>query len=271
MEEKLVQSFSDEIRSRLRAGGIDPDAPIPQWSELYESIESRANRKQLRSTALALPLVRWILYHAVQNPNGRFSEETSYRGYYTHALAVCHMLIDLHVPISREEEDVLLAAALCHILPETIHSVDLHGELVEKFTLEEAVYQTVAILYRDDDNTPQGGEKRFFDRIAANKLALLIKLADRGNLVEQLYGISGWTARSYIHETRSFFFPLCIYAKDRYPDLLAPVSVLLEKMRSLTDLSEILLSRYEAREQELSMEILALEEENRALKRMLGR
>lgn len=235
---------------------------------IYESIAAYAAEKGLVYTAAALPLVYDLLGRAADHPSSRFCSAAKHIAYRAHAMAVCHMLIDLHVPVSAEEEDILLASALCHVLPENIRMENLEEELSLKEHLHPDVCRTVRLIFWDDNNSG-AGQEAFYDRIRDNKLALMIKLADRGNLVEQLYGISGWTARSYIHETRSFFFPMCIYAKEHYPDLLAPVSVLMEKMRSLTEVAEILLSRYERREADLSQEILELQEENATLRSLI--
>lgn len=235
---------------------------------IYESIAAYAAERKLTNTAAALSLVYDLLGRAAEHPASRFRNARTHIAYRAHAMAVCHMLIDLHVPVSAEEEDILLASALCHVLPENIQMEDLEKELSLKEHLSADVCRTVRMIFWDNNNSG-AEEKAFYDRIRENKLALMIKLADRGNLVEQLYGISNWTARNYIHETRSFFFPMCIYAKEHYPDLQAPVSVLMEKMRCLTEVAEILLSRYERREAELSQEILELQEENATLRSLI--
>lgn len=224
-----------------------------------QTIAEYIQRHNLKNAACALDFIPTLA--------NRFPDSFTYEGYFAHAVAVCGMLIDLHIPISGKEEDILLASALCHILPENIHFSDLQGELTEA-GLDKAIYQTVICIVRDDNQTTEQQQK-FFDTIEHNKLAMLIKLADRGNLVEQLHGISPWTARQYIHETRTFFFPMCIHAKEHYPELLAPISVMMEKMRCLIEVAEILMSRYEAKENDLMLEILALQEENAMLRSIL--
>lgn len=236
-------------------------------SPLYRLAEQYAQEKRLPLTAAALPLACGVMTEGYRGMNRRFAADDSYPAYFAHALAVCGMLIDLHLPLPPAEEDVLLAAAVCHVLPETLRFDDLHTALAEEYGLGEEVYAVIRLIFREDDTANQ---QQFFEQIQYHPLALLIKLADRGNLVEQLYGISGWSARNYIYETKTYFMPLCVYGKEHYPALLAPISVLMEKMRTLTEVSEILLGRYEERETALSQQILALREDNATLKRMIA-
>lgn len=233
--------------------------------ENYRYIRSYAESRNLGCTAAALPAVQNIMANAADLPQSRFHSAHVHIGYFQHALAVCRMLIDLRLPLERREEDILLSAAICHVLPETICYNDLEGEIGAVVLLHPEIYSIVRLLFRED-NLSDAQQKLFFESVRRNKLALLIKLADRGNLVQQLYGVSSWSARQYIYETKTYFFPMCIYAKEHYPELLAPVSVLMEKMRCLIQVGEILLSRYEATETALSQEILHLQEENATLK-----
>lgn len=233
--------------------------------QTYRYIQEYAERKNLGNTAAALPAVQSIMANAADMPQSRFHSAYVHNGYFEHALQVCRMLIDLRLPLDRQQEDILLAAAICHVLPETIRYNDLEGEVGSQVMLHPQIYDIVRLLFRED-NLSDAQQKLFFESVRRNKLALLIKLADRGNLVQQLYGVSSWSARQYIYETKTYFFPMCIYAKEHYPELLAPVSVLMEKIRCLTEVGEILLSRYEATEAALSQEILHLQEENATLK-----
>ena len=63
---------------------------------------------------------------------------------------------------------------------------------------------------------------------------------------------------------------MCIYGKEHYHELLAPVSVLMEKIRTLIEVAEVLLRKYEVREAELNRDILSLQEENATLRGMIA-
>lgn len=253
---------------------IDPDVFIVEdddseaYVSLYKFVEQYALEKHLLNTSIALPLVRGVISRVSSELPDEFKGASEYASDFTHCLSVTKMLISLHVPLSQTEEDILLASSICHILPENIPYQASENQLTQKYCLDPAVHKIIMLLYRRD-GLSEGEQKRYFKRIQSNRLALLIALADRGNLMGHLYEISSWSARKYIHETRSHFFPMSVYAKEHYQDLLPVINVLTEKMKSLIEIEEILLSRYEAQETELIQEIISLKEENARLKGLI--
>lgn len=257
-----------QVQTEALLNRIDPQILREEISEqdaaLYAYEANYAAQRELKNTAIALPLVRYLTAHAAESEASRFHVAAAHAAYFRHAMMVTQMLIDLHIPLPPEEEDWLLSAAICHILPENIEMPHLEEDLLH-WQLAPETAQIVRTVFWED-NSSGSKQRSYYDRIQTNKLALMLKLADRSNLVEQLYGISGWTARSHIQETKAFFFPMCVYAKEWYPELIAPISVMMEKMRCLMEVAEILLSRYEAREASLSHEILELQEENATLR-----
>ena len=187
-----------------------------------------------------------------------------------HAFAVCMMLIDLHTNLSRAEEDTLLSAALLHIYPNYFPADNIRDILVGGYGFSPEVYEIVdsldfAHMVLEEE------QQEFYARIQENKLALLVALADRGNIIQNLYRFSTWNAHRYIDETKACYYPMCIYGKEHYHELLAPISVLMEKIRSLLEVSEILLRRYEVREAELIQDIQALREENATIKGIIAK
>lgn len=245
--------------------------PIPDnapYAARYAFLEQYASDNSLSGLSSALPIVHSLMLHAAESDASRFHVQRTHMGYWQHALNVCNLLIDLHIPLDRQEEDILLCAALCHILPENLWFEDLCSFVTKDMGLLEEVYTIVNNLFFEDNNS--GAEQdSYFMRLRENKLSLMIKLADRSNLVAQLYIMSNWNARRYIYETRNFYFPMCTYAKETYPQLFGAVSVLMEKIRCLIEAVEILLNKYETKENELMQDILALEEENIILRRMI--
>lgn len=276
MEEKNTKvRFMEHIETIKRQIGLDVFEFDPAFmkgaEEQYDFVQQYVMEKQLFASAYALPLVRGIMSQSADCFSETEAGKQRYRLYFQHCLSVSRMLIDLHLPVSKEEEDYVIAAALCHILPENDSFVtfeNLEEMLSWKYLLSSKITEIVRLITRKDGMSEEN-KKVFYEQIQKNKLALLVRLADRGNLVEQLYGLNSWSAHEYIHETRNFFFPMCIYAKEYYPDIVGPVSVLMEKMRCLIEVSEILLDRYEKREQQLSQEILALKEENSRIRGMI--
>lgn len=273
MEEKTEQQrFREMIAQMLNL--IHPDLQMgvsdeADYASLYRYVENYVMEKCLRNSAVALPLVAGMLTRNDDDLIIRANDAASREVFFSHCLSVCRMLIDLHIPLSSRDEDIMLASALCHVLPETMRFSSLKYELIQQYRLDPGVYEIVNLLYRNEEGMEEE-QRAYYNAIQENRLALMIKLADQGNLVEQLYGISTWSARRYIHETRTYFFPMCIYAKEHHHGIRAPISILMEKMRSLTVVAEILLSRFETQESDLLQEILALQEENAALRGVIG-
>lgn len=253
--------FSEMIRMELQR--IDPtviDAPAdPSWAEPYYFIRSYAMERRLRDTAIALPLVQTLIFR-IGGVAGSPFENSGDK--YRHCMDIARIIIDLHIPLNPHDEDILLCATLCHIL-----TLDCDFYRSEGIVDPEA-FQIIRLIRQGD--TISDEKRMFYIRcVLENRLALLLRLADRSNLAQQLHSFSDWHTRRYIYETRNIYLPMCMYAKDRYPDLAAPITILMEKMRSLIEVAEILLSRYERQETDLTMEILELQEENANLKNMI--
>ena len=261
MEEQVFRDMIQEELSRM-----DPElhwgAGEEPWSGVYGYVERYALEKRLRNTALALPLVRKMVFCTGGLEDSFFEDCTAQLW---HCLSICRILIDLHISLTRREEDILLAAALCHVLPKSSRLGTGIGR-----GLDPEVVELLNLIRREDFLDT---EKRmlFVNRVQGNRLALLLRAADQGHFVEQLHKFSGWRTRQYIFETRNIYMPLCIYGKEHYPELAAPMSILMEKMRCLVEVAEILLSRYEVRENELTMEIFALREENARIRELIQR
>ena len=216
--------------------------------ELFEIVTQEAEQKQLTMTAAALPFIR-----------SHFNMGCDV--YYRRRLSVCRMLIDLHLPVSAELLDILLAVTLNHSLPGDLIPED-HERTLEALTADEPRVGEIlaALRYTGAD---------YYERLVENRYALLIRLTERGVLVESLYDWPAQDARRYVRETRAHFFTMCIYAKEHYREFLGPVSILMEKTRNLTGANEALLKRYEEADDALNSEILSLREENAAIRAMI--
>lgn len=231
----------------------------------YEYISFYAMENQLWNTAIALPLARG-LHNGSHRKSSVTKGGTAYRlPYVIHCLLVCRMLVDLKLPLSKEEEDIVLAAALCHDMIEDIPFPDHGTELVNRYHLDQRVYDTVKQVSKRKDFTPEE-EAAFFRGINENKLALLVKLSDRSNNVEDLYNMSAWKVHEYIGETNTFFLPMCAYGLEHYPELHKCIEILQDKILCLTQVSQILVDRCEARQAELKQQLQSLQQENARLR-----
>lgn len=232
----------------------------------YEYLEFYANTNELFNTAIALPLARG-LHDGTHRKATITKDGKSYRlPYVIHCLMVCRMLANLEISLTKEEEDILLAAALCHDMIEDIPFAEHGKELMTVYHLDPRVYETVLLVSKRKDFTLEE-EIAHFHGIEQNKFSLLVKLCDRGNNVEDLYNRSCWKVHEYVGETRNYFLPMIEYGIANYPELITTIEVLHDKIVTLTEIAEIMVDRYEAREQELVRELEELQEENARLRK----
>lgn len=264
-----------EFRRRVSDAIADIDDKILKFHEdefwmiraPYEFLEYHAEKNRLFNTALALPLARGL-------HDGSYRKNTMIRNgvaqrppYVIHCLTVCKMLADMWIPISDEERDILLAAALCHDMIEDIDFTEHGKELVSKYHLAPEVYDTVKLVSKRKDFTLEE-EQAFFRGIEENRLALLIKLSDRGHNVTDLYNMSEQKIREYVGETRTYFLPMCEYARAHYPELDDVVEIMQDQLICLTKTVEMLAERHTKRQQKLIAELQELRRENEDLHRL---
>lgn len=220
-------------------------------SELFGIVSDFAVEQGMKLTASALPYIR-----------ERFGMGCDI--YYRRRLSVCRMLIDMHLPISLEHLDVMVAAALSHYLPGDKIPPD-HAEIMNRlFSGDPRVAEVMTTLRQTDY-----ADKSYYTRLINDRYALMIRLTERSVVVEKLYEWLPTDERRCIRATREDFMPMCIYAKEHYPEFYGAATLMMEKMRNLITANEALLNRYEAEEAPLSSEILYLREENAAIRSMI--
>ena len=231
----------------------------------YEFLEYYAEKHRLFNTSLALPLARGL-------HNGTYRRLPVVRNgvphqppYVIHCLTVCKMLADMWLPLSPEEEDILLAAALCHDMVEDLPFPDGGRELYTVYGLDPRVYDTVKLVSKRKDFTLEE-EQAFFRGIEQNRLALLIKLSDRGHNVTDLFNMSERKIAEYIGETRAYFLPMCNYARAHYPELDDVTEIMQDQLICLTKTVEMMSRKHEAMRLQLDAELQELRNENKALR-----
>ncbi|MDO4622178.1 MAG: hypothetical protein Q4B22_04420 [Eubacteriales bacterium] len=264
-----IFTFKKNIESLL--SGFDPDILQYQKDEfwlvqsVYEHIEFYAARRSLRNTAIALPLTRGLHDGTYRKSKLERNGIIYKQPYLIHPLRVTEMLVDLRLPLPAEYEDILLAASMCHDLIEDIPFANHGRELYETFQMDPRVYETVKKVSKRKDFTPEE-ENAFFHGIESDRLALLIKLSDRCNNVEDLYNMKVWKVHEYVGETRSRYLPMIEYGMRQYPELYLTLEILRDHIVSLTKAADILADRYQERELEIEKELSQLQEENHALR-----
>ena len=228
---------------------------------IYEYIEYYAVMNRMKNTAIALVLARGLHNGSYRKLTIKRNGQTYRLPYLIHPLSVCRMLIDLHAPLSHDELDILYATALCHDMIEDLDFRDGGKELYTDYHLDPRVYENVTYLSKRYDFTSEQEEK-FFHNIETHRIALLVKLSDRGNNVEDLYNMKVSKVYEYTGETDHFFIPMCDYGIAHYPSLSSSFQILRDKIISLTEAARILVIRYELEENILINKIKNLQEEN---------
>lgn len=237
-------------------------------NETYKRIEAYAKMNGLYSVLNALPYVREALTTNARNE----SVQNRYKSDFLHGLQVSEMLLDLELykKFNREEEDALVAAVIMHVYFENFSEGNMERKIIDELGLAPMVWEIAERIMQDSDMSEEELHE-FYERAQTNKYALLAVLADRGNILQGLHRFSSWNAHRYIDETKACYYPMGIYGKEHYHELLAPISTLMEKMRTLIEVSEVLLRRYEDREADLLQDILALREENATIKGIIAK
>lgn len=275
-EGKNTMESITEFKKRVAAALSDIDDSILDYHEdefwmiraSYGFLEYYAEKNRLFNTAVALPLARG-LHNGVYRKLPIIRSGIEHKPpYVIHCLTVCKMLADMWLPISMEEKDILLAAALCHDMIEDVQFENHGTELYEKFHLDPRVYQTVKLVSKRKDFTLEE-EKAFFQAIMENRLSLLIKLSDRGHNVSDLYNMSDKKIQEYIGETRAYFLPMCNYAKKHYPELNDVTDIMEDQLICLTRMVEKMAEKHSEVQRELNDELQQLRAENRYLRDQL--
>ncbi len=231
----------------------------------YDYLEYYAAQKQLLNMAIALPLARGIHNGAHRKAKITRNGNSYHLPYLIHCLSVCKMLADMQLNLSAEEEDICLAAALCHDMIEDVPFPEKGKELYQIYQLDPRVYETVLLVSKNRDATPEE-EAAHFQHIAENKLSLLVKLSDRGNNIEDLYNRSCWKVHEYVGETRKYFLPMIDFGLKHFPELTDAFEIFTDKINTLTQIAKVLVERYEKKEQEMEKRLEELKQENERLR-----
>lgn len=219
------------------------------YAKPYLFIKGYATAKNLVHTLKALPLARRVHNGQYRKGTVLVNGKECKLPYVLHCLKVASTLISLQLPLDDEELDILLAAGIMHDVIEDGEDVLTKNgqELLIEYGFPERVLGIIRLLSK------YSGASRFelnvyFNAIKKDKLALLIKLADRSHNVEDLYNMKLEKIHEYVEETRAYIYPLCTYGKAHYPELSNGITILKSKIVSLTELTEALIEMYEKKE-----------------------
>lgn len=232
---------------------------------LYESILDYANENQMKNTQLALKFAMDKLTGCNHKSlrSGISGETCLYE-----CLKSAKMLKDLHIVLTKDEMDTLLAAIICHdIMAYTDFEEDINN-IRMKYPISSPVWNLVHLITRPDEMNEET-RAFYYKNIQERKLAVLAVLADRSDYVEQISELPIAEVNDFILEMRNFLLPMCMYALQHYGECHMAIKIMMEKIRCLMDVADIISSRYKRRESMYSSEILALMEENARLRGMI--
>lgn len=238
------------------------------YDKTYIFIKGYATALNLNYTLKALPLVR--KFHNGQYRKGEVivDGKTYKLPYVLHVLKVCSTIISLHLPLSNEELDILLAAALLHDSFEDCKEYFPTGttDLMTVYDFPKSIYNIVLLVSKNPNSTDEELDE-YFNKIKKNKFALIIKLTDRSHNVEDLYVMKPEKLHKYVRETREWIYPLTTYGKANYPEFSNGFTILKAKIVSLTECTETIINIYEKELADLKEELKTKEKEINDLKK----
>lgn len=240
---------------------------VDEWclySDSYMFLKGYFTGLKYENALKALPLARNVHNGQYRKNPAVIDGKRVQLPYLVHCLKVCSTLVSLDLPLSHDELDVLYSASLLHDVVEDRQDLfpNKGKELIQIYDFPEDVYCIVSMLSKYS-GADEYELNRYFNEIKKNKLALLIKVADRSHNVEDLYCMKN--IEKYIQETRVYFLDngLCHYAKAMYPELSNGITILKSKILSLTEATETLIEKNKDMLNEKESEIKKLENQLR--------
>jgi len=203
MDGSVLAAFQDSLSDRM----FDEN-------RMYTYVKTYATLKRLVQTSKALPYARTM-------HNGQVRKGNDNVPYIYHPL-----LIACHALALGLDDDNMISTALLHDVCE-----DCEIE-IDDLPADDMIKEAVGLLTKKD-----GIDKaEYFERIATNPIASIIKLLDRCN------NISGMTAAfskekivEYINETEEYIYPLLEKTKNEYPMYSNQVFLIKYHMISVID------------------------------------
>ena len=167
-------------------------------------VSAYCNAKGLHQTKRALAFAREKHNGQYRKP-GHSSERIPY--IYHPLLLTCHALA-----LGLEEDD-LLSACLLHDVCEDC------GVQLDELPVNDQTKEAVRLLTKPADFGKTDPEYRtYYEGIAGNRIALIVKLLDRCNNISSMAtSFTDVHMAEYIRETREYFQPLMKKARDEYP------------------------------------------------------
>ncbi len=185
-EERIYFDFQENMSDRLF-----------NEERMYTYIRTYAGAKNMMQTSKVLPYARTL--HEGQVRKGKDQVPYIYHP----------LLISCHALALGLDDDNIVSAALLHDVCEDC------GVPLEELPVNEETREAVRLLTKDKINQ---NEEKYYDEIAKNPIATMVKLLDRCNNISSMStGFSKERIVEYIKETEQYVLPLIRKAKNEYP------------------------------------------------------
>lgn len=205
----MNQLFAEEFSDRLF-----------NEEKMYTYVKTYATIKGMYQTLRVLPYAREL--HKNQFRKGKDKVPYIYHP----------LLISCHALALGLDDDDLISAAILHDVCEDC------GIAPEELPVNEGTRQVVKLLTRDfsPDGETREGKQKYYDGIAGNKLAVMIKLLDRCNNISGMAsGFSEEKMIRYIKGTEEWIYPLFHKARTLYPEYSNQVFLIKYHMTSVVE------------------------------------
>lgn len=210
-------------------GRLLEECPLPTWDKrkrlfneehMYTYAKALAIEAGLFNTARALPYIR-------EKHNGQTRKgEQADVPYINHPLTMACEAFSIGI-----RDDDVLSAILLHDIVEDCHTT------VEELPFNESVREIVRLVTFDAHGLDrETAKKRYYEEIAANPKASLVKCIDRvNNLSNMALGFTKERMAGYVLETEKYVVPLLRVVRDAEPAYANVVWILAYHMYSLLE------------------------------------
>lgn len=188
-ENPLVLDLQESVSDRL----FNED-------RMYTYVKTYATVKRMYQTLRVLPYAREL-------HKGQFRKGKDKVPYIYHPL-----LIACHALALGLDDDNLVSTAILHDVCEDC------GVKIEELPVNETTRKAVALLTKPSPHLTKEEKERYYQEIAKNEIATMVKLLDRCNNVSGMAaGFDRDKLVTYIKETEKYFFPIMHEAKTDFP------------------------------------------------------
>lgn len=189
-------------------------------TRMYTYVKTYATVKEMYQTVKVLPYVR-------EKHSEQFRKGKDHVPYINHPLLMaCHAL-SLGIT-----EDNVISAILLHDVSEDCNVP------IEELPVNEETKIAVRLVTKDFDalEKSEAAVRQYYDNIAENRIASIVKLVDRCNNISGMAtAFSDEKMASYIQETEKYVYPLLDSTAEKYPELANKVFLIKYHMTSVIE------------------------------------